>query len=1169
MGLFDRFRTNIKRLEQERDYPGLIQALDDGDPETRTEAAQALCKLGVSVIPDLLRALENAPPASKIRMERALAHAGIASLPLFLALIVRANPDLQASIARTIAEMGDDAFRALGTTLHHKQPAVRYATVIALQGMGRKAIPHLSEAFHDRDPLVRKEAARVLAVLQWAPANLPEQAEFYFLLEDWAELEKLRGAAVPLLIRALEDKDPRIRSESARTLGKIRDARAIPPLIRATGDPQMDVRVRAVEALGELGDDRAKAPLIEALHDPYHRVRMEAAWALDRLGWIPQNDLQRAEYLIAREQWNDLVQMGRAAIPPLIRALEIGYSGVRTGASEALRQLGRPALEALMAETRANDPARRRRAQNALGYIRRRQAEASRSRPKQKEESSDEYLRELNEGLAIQKRFERTFGRPEYARSRRQVQTPTQPSPPSPPPEEKKPAPEVLDEAAAEPAGGEGAGTVNLNDLLEENYRAEEAWAEVKARLRQEASAGGGPIPLEELIPIEFEEAITGTDRPDAPGELLDEPVSSGPPDGVLQDLEIPVLSREAPIPPEEPVPEKTALERALEALRSSDVSIRVAAIATLQGMGTEAVGYLIEALNDPHEEVRIAAIDGLGNIGGRAAVEALVLLLDDSGVDVRIAAAGALGHIGDRHSIQPLIDLFRDGYHGVRTAAADAVAVFGRDALGPLEAALDDPVPTVRMTAAKAIGLIGATESVPILIEHLGDPAPEVRWSVARALSDYGSLVVEPLFLILRKGKKEMRLAAIEALWEVPDERAGEALVYALGDEDEDVREKAAAALRKRQVIDVWREALGNQVQEERAPKKKRTARQEDMKAFEASGQQEIETLIVALKDKNWNTQLGVATRLIMMGRPAVDGLIQALRDEDHEIQMAAASILGEMRETAVAPLMDALSDSDRFVRLVAARNLGKIGNKRAIEALIESLHREPDEEVRATVAEALGYMGSRQATEPLALALRDRSEKVKVAAARSLGYLGDSSAIRLLVSALGDVDDRVRYAALNALKDPEGTVRDHLVEALRSKDEDLRRGVAETLEAVDWLPANSEEKTLYLVARDRWAEVERIGEHALPILSELLDDRSIEVRANAVKTIARIGGDDAIAPLIRALQDDAVVVRKRAERALVDSGDAALPALTLAITGATPEVQETLQQILNEIRR
>jgi len=1157
MAFFDKFRTKIDGLQQAKDYPGLVAVLKSEDPGNRADAARALAALGVPAIPDILRALERARPASRTRMTESLVSVGAPSIPLLLALILRASPGLQASIGRAIAETDNSMAEMLLPALHHEQPAIRRATVIALQGMGRKAIPPLTKALRDGNLSVRREAANVLASMQWSPEDVQEKVQFYYLREDWKELAKLQGAAVPALLKALASENPGIRSDSARTLGKIRDSRVVPPLIKAVKDPRPDVRIRVIEALGEVGDDRAKPPLADALNDPHHQVRMEAAWALGKLGWVPQSDLQRAEYLIAGEQWKELIRMGGPAIPPLIRALGIGYSGVRTGASEALRQLGQPALNALNMEASLKDPARRQQALAALEYIRQRQEEVIRTQPVQEDDSR--YDEELKEGVAIQKRFEKQFGRPNYAPDERV----------------KKPSPPARDETPEKPeqpveqTPKEPAPAVSLSDLIQESRQAEAAWAQVKARWKADIPAAPeGAIPLDQLIPIEFEQEIAEI------GEAEEENRFAYPPEKEQepQELEIPIIAKDTVEPPEppEPIPEKTPLEKCLEALRSSDPSIRAAAVAALQGMGEEALGYIIEALSDPHYSVRIAAAEALGEIGDPDSVEALVQALGDAREDVRIAVISALGRIGDRRAVGPLIHLFRDRYHGVRVAAADAVAEFGRGALRELEEALTDPLPVVRVTAAKAVGLIGATESIPVLITHIGDTAPDVRWSVARALSTFGVMAIDPLLLVLRTGNKEMRLAAIDALWEIPDEGAADVLRYALDDEDEEVRTKAAAALRKRQVIDVWRRTLGSQVEEEeRTPKKTRRVRLEDKKAFEQSGRQDVDTLISALKDKDWNTQLGAATRLIMMGRPAVDALIHALRGEDPEIQSAAASILGDMRETAVTPLMDALRDSDRFVRLVAARNLGQIGNKRAIEVLNGSLHQEPDAEVRATVAEALGYMGSREAIEPLALALQDRDEGVKIAAARSLGYIGDLSALEPLVMALHDVDDRVRYAALEALKNPEDTMRRHLIGALRSGDETFRAGVAEALEAGGWRPETGEERTLHLMAQGRWADVEWLGADALPVLAEALSDPLIEVRTNAVRAIDRIGGEDAVAPLIQALRDDALAVRKRAEWALIQMGEAVLPALDQTLSEEEqPGVREGLQRIAREIR-
>lgn len=1156
MALFDRFRADIRWLRQ-RDKPsGLIGYLSSGDPSTCAGAARDLCAIGSPALPDLLTALGNASVKNQIRIIKGLTSAGASSIPLIISLLLQADSDLQTSIADAVAEGDDEIFKALSSALHHQDPKIRHVAAISFRKMGRKAIPPLSRALKDSSHSVRREAADTLSKLQWAPDDLQEKIAFYYLLGNWTELIKLQGSAVPLLIKILTNKDARIRSESARALGKIHDDRALPALIKALKDPQEEVRIRVVEALGEMGDDRARLALVEALNDPSHQVRMEAAWALDRLGWSPQSDLQRAEYLVAKEQWNELILMGRSAVLPLIRALEVEYSGVRVGASEALLQLGQAALDALNLELESADPARKQRARYAIEYIQRRQEEAHEARPTLND--SSRYEQELSDGLAIQRRFEEAFGRPDYGtrgingRSSSLQEDELLTTNPD------HPAPQTEEEEPEEP--------VDLDALVRESQKAENAWIKVKARLRSTRTTARQKVPLEQLVPIVPGITATGVDE-------LTELRGVIEPDSALKNellLELGAFDSMHRSPSEsvDTTPRKTALERCLEALKSGDTSVKAAAIATLQDIGEIAVRPLIEALKDPDYVIRIAAADALGEIGDEGAIDPLTQLFNDDREDVRIAATSSIGRIGGQHSIKPLIKLFGDRFHGVRVAATNAVATIGRDALKPLEEALDDPMSVTRAMAAEAIGLIGATESVPILIEHLGDPAPEVRWKVARALGEFGSLAIDPLVLVLRRGGKEMRLAAIDSLWEIADRRADEALLYALKDDDEDVRAKATAALRKRQAMDVWRRALGYQAQSGDQDDKKGSAKQEGESSPEQTGQHEIDILIEALKDEDQSTRLGAATRLMTMGRPAAEGLIRALKGEDHDVKIAAASILGEMHTSAVTPLIDALDDGDRFVRLVAARNLGKIGDNRAIEALIESLHHELDDEVRTAAAKALGGMSGDRVIASLTLAMRDRDERVRITAARSLGSIDDKRAIEPLIRGLIDLDGRVRYATLEALRDSEGIAKDHLVDTLRSEDVELRTGAAEALEMTGWTPQTGEEWALYLIALDRWAEVERVGEDALPVLTEALSDPSIEIRTNAIRITSRIGGEKAIIPLIGALRDDAPVVRMRAERALIEMAGSAIPALTKEVSEASPEIRERLQWIIDEIQ-
>ncbi len=90
--------------------------------------------------------------------------------------------------------------------------------------------------------------------------------------------------AVPLLIKNLADPNPRVREESAKTLGIANAPQATLPLITALRDEAHPVRLQAARALGYLKDKRAQEALLDRLRDTDDLVRAEAAEALQCIG---------------------------------------------------------------------------------------------------------------------------------------------------------------------------------------------------------------------------------------------------------------------------------------------------------------------------------------------------------------------------------------------------------------------------------------------------------------------------------------------------------------------------------------------------------------------------------------------------------------------------------------------------------------------------------------------------------------------------------------------------------------------------------------------------------------------------------------------------------------------------------------------------------------------
>lgn len=167
------------------------------------------------------------------------------------------------------------------------------------------------------------------------------------------------------------------------------------------------------------------------------------------------------------------------------------------------------------------------------------------------------------------------------------------------------------------------------------------------------------------------------------------------------------------------------------------------------------------------------------------------------------------------------------------------------------------------------------------------------------------------------------------------------------------------------------------------------------------------------------------IAEKLLEVVQP----LIEALKIEDYEIRYSAAKLLGLIGDKrAVEPLIEALKNDNFFTDLVKVRiikSLAELGDKKAVEALIEALKNDERQSVRKEAAIALGKIGDKRAVLPLIEALKDVSYEVKWGAAVALGMLGDSRAVKPLTEILKKLQNK-------RLKDDEYNVKKAVTLAL-----------------------------------------------------------------------------------------------------------------------------------------
>jgi hypothetical protein len=186
-----------------------------------------------------------------------------------------------------------------------------------------------------------------------------------------SSLDRPQTVLIESLIDTIERKAIKKYAAAVSVLGDLGNRDAVPAIIPILRDPNYRTRKRAAESLGQLGGKEAVAQLASALGDDNGDVRRTVACSLDRLGWVPATDGERASYLVAKQRWSDLRELGEAAIDASLVALnDQSDKGGRKAAVAVLSSIGNArATDALLEASRDKDNAVRQSAQRALEQI--------------------------------------------------------------------------------------------------------------------------------------------------------------------------------------------------------------------------------------------------------------------------------------------------------------------------------------------------------------------------------------------------------------------------------------------------------------------------------------------------------------------------------------------------------------------------------------------------------------------------------------------------------------------------------------------------------------------------------------------------------------------------------------------------------------------------------
>ena len=520
------------------------------------------------------------------------------------------------------------------------------------------------------------------------------------------------------------------------------------------------------------------------------------------------------------------------------------------------------------------------------------------------------------------------------------------------------------------------------------------------------------------------------------------------------------------------------------------------------------AISLLLHGLTDINEDVRKQAIVLLENFADiPEVVDGVVAALDDPDPQVREQAGRTISGHGTQHVIDILGKTLSSQNQRAKLEAIKCLATIGTEAVPTLQIALVDSSEELRFNAAIALANLGASVDPELIAD-------------AATKSDHGSTRAAALQCSALAGQPgtDLRIAA-------------------MADSNKLVRRKALQGFEGASKEDV-RRALEQYWSPEVAQGQVR----EDEELIEAlelgkavSFALTAETAAQLLDSKKswgrWGVRRATAAVLQFVSGDPVKVVSMALADSDSDVQAAGIEAAGLLRDVTYIPALQQLvaSSSDQSLKKAAKAAIAKLS------ALHIGCHASSRVDKPIERVEYLEAKGEPSESEELVELLSHKRVKVRARAATALGRIGVIAALdSVRKCAIEDSSANVRRSAATSLlrlrcqadcgtaallEESPLLATEELISALEGQRDDTKVCSA-MLDAITRSLATGSAKG----QASKW----------LPFLKKQLKSDSWESRQYAIVALAADGGVEARESFVELLADSEPQVRREAIRAL-----------------------------------
>ena len=237
------------------------------------------------------------------------------AIKAMLGLLGTHDEALMGRLAEQMAELGAQIYPGLRQSF--LKAYLRPGVLKVLVKIGPQGAEVVLPLLKDPNLAIRNAAIQALEAIGWTPGTDSASAAYWIIKRRPENCGSVGPAAVPALLEALNE--PALLPGAIDALGDIGDTSAGWPLLEAARDPKYKTRViKAIIKWKENG-----LPLLfSAMKEGDPVIRQVALNTLDLLAWRPPANETGAWYWALKNNLEKCVQIGPAAVGPLLKLLD-------------------------------------------------------------------------------------------------------------------------------------------------------------------------------------------------------------------------------------------------------------------------------------------------------------------------------------------------------------------------------------------------------------------------------------------------------------------------------------------------------------------------------------------------------------------------------------------------------------------------------------------------------------------------------------------------------------------------------------------------------------------------------------------------------------------------------------------------------------------------------